>query len=263
MRDGTRFVGGASFTLALMLTGPVAGTADAQLADDAIPALMPEATAVDACRAIFGPDPFDDVPARALVSPGERLSLDLTWGTGWKAGTPVEIVNCTAVDRAFSDALSSRNRDVINDGLFLAELNVPAGLSDGARLCGRAVVIGQSAAGAPKGERLEAECFTVAVAAAGSSNDAGAAANRRKEEAGQRDRAATGGASPPSAAPQSQPGVADGPTPSNSAPPDTSRALARTGSTERMLAALAGLLLLVGGRMIAWARPPRRFTASR
>lgn len=201
MRDGIRF-GAATFTLALMLTGPMAGTADAERPDEAIPTLMPDATAVQACDAIFGPDAFADVPARALVSPGERLSLDQTWGTGWKAGAPVEVVNCMAVDGVFSDALSSRNRGVTNDGLFLLEFDVPVG-PEGARLCRRAVVIGQSAAGDPKRERLEAECLTVTAAAAGSSNDAGGAANRRQDAANQsvRTRTAAGGASPPSAAP--------------------------------------------------------------
>lgn len=258
MRDGIR-VGAAALTLALMLTGPMAGRAGAQLTDDAIPALTPETKAVEACHVIFGRDAFADVPARALVSPGEPLSLDVTWGTDWKVGAPVEVVTCTALDGALSDSLSSRNSDEANDGLFVVEFNVPVGTSEGARLCERTVVIGQSAAGAPKAERLDAECFTVAAAAPRSSNKtgAGAAGNSGQQGAGERDRAAAG-ASPPRAPRPAQPGIPDGPTPTPSSGTSggaPQQGLARTGSIERMLAAMAGLLMLLGGRMIAWSPP--------
>lgn len=259
MRHGTR-VGAAALSLALMLTGPMVGTADAQLTDDAIPALTPEAKAVEACHAIFGRDALADVPARALVSPGEDLSLDVTWGTDWKAGAPVEVVNCAAVDGVFSDSLSSRNRNETNDGLFVVEFNVPAATPEGARLCERTAVIGQSAAGAPKAERLDAECFTVAAAAPGRSNDPGAAANQGREAAGGRDGAATG-TRPPGAAPRpGRPGMADdgnGKSAPSGGTPQGPQGLARTGSAERMLAAVAGLLMLLGGRMIAWSSPAR------
>ena len=224
---------GAALGLSLVIAGPFNAVASAQTSDGAVPQVAAEATPAEACRAVFDNDAFDDVPSDGLVSPQQVVSLNLTWGTGWKPGVPVEVLSCTAVNRTFSGDLSIRNQAVSNDGLFVHEFNVPASIPDRATICERAVVLGQSVTGAPKAERLDPQCFTVAA--------------ERSATATERPATPRHGANPAEAPPSAGPSR-DGTR--------GSAGLARTGAGERLLALVAGLLFVVGGWTIGCGRRP-------
>lgn len=248
---------GAALGLSLGVVGPLNGLANAQTADDAVPRLATEATAVEACGAVFDKGAFNSSPSQGLVSPQEPVSLNLTWGTGWKPGVPVEVLGCTAVNGAFSGDLSTRNRDVLNDGLFVHEFNVPATVPEGATICERAVVIGLSNIGTPKAERLDPQCFTVAAERTATSTASGAT---RRDGANQSEEQPPAGRSPASKRSDRSPRAAAGTAPLK--PPGTARGpasagLARTGTGDRLLALVAGLLFVFGGSTIACGRPSR------
>lgn len=248
-----RPIAGAALGLSLVVAGPFNGLARAQTPDGAVPRLATEVTPVEACRAVFDNGAFNDVPSQGLVSPHDVVSLNLTWGTGWKPGAAVEVLSCTAVNGAFSGDLSIRNQSVPNDGLFVHEFHLPAAVPNGATICERAVVIGQSDTGAPKAERLDPQCFTVAAERTGSSTERGApprgGANPAEEQA-------SAGRSPASKGADRSPGRVAGaaqPNPPGTAGSPASAGLARTGTGDRLLALVAGLLFVFGGWTIGCA----------
>lgn len=250
-------IAGVALALSLMVAGPVSGRANAQTPADTVPTLTADATAAEACDAVFDRVPSVDAPSQGLVSPTELISFNLTWGAGWKRDATVEVLGCTAVDGAFSGDLSTRNREVQNDGLLVHEFNVPAALPDGARICERAVVIGQSTTGTPKAERLEPECFTVAGGREVTSAPSVAAPRGDPGSGGAGSRALAG--SPAPTAKRRDPVAVSGegaPQAPGTAPAAGSAGLASTGSGDRLLVATAGLLLLLGGWTVACGRPP-------
>ena len=68
-----------------VLMGMTAAPATAA-AEDPVRKLEPTATLAEACNMIFGPGAFVDVPSEGKVAPGDRFSVDVAWGTGWKDG---------------------------------------------------------------------------------------------------------------------------------------------------------------------------------
>lgn len=271
-------------------TAGMAGAADSKESGaTGVPKLEATATAAEACEVVFGSDAFDKAPSEGEVSPGEAVSVDVTWGTGWKKASTVEVVGCTAVDGEYSEELSTRIRKVKNDGLFVHEFTVPKDVAKGAVLCERAIVIGESTAGSPKAERLDADCFTVAgaakaatdakpAAAAGPAKPAAAkpaektgsaapapktaaAAKPAEEKAAAAPAAKTAASAKPAAAAAAKPATAKPPVvagetetkPAAAAPGN----LARTGSGDGVLAVGAGLLFVFGGCAVAFGRPLR------
>lgn len=250
------------FVLSFAVVGVTSGMASAQTkANEGVPDLSTTATIAAACDVVFGGDPFADVPSEGLVSRGEPVSINVTWGTGWESGSTVEVLGCAAVDGRFSEELSSRTRELEQDGLLMHEFSVPKDVADGATVCERAVVIGRSTTGAAKSERLDADCFTVAGGAEEPS--AGSAAPEATEPAPR-----TGGATasrehhtdadtpartPAQAGPEAVGGTEPMATPG--VPVPAPAGLARTGNGDGMLALAAGLLFILGGGAIAVSRP--------
>lgn len=230
-----------------------------------IPTVPAAAAAVDACRTVFGPEPFGATPSEGIVSPGDPLSIDVTWGGGWKPGQTLDLLSCTAVDGVFSEHLSVRTRAAEDDGVFVHDFRVPSDAPDGATVCQRAVVIGQAPAGAPKAERLEPSCFTVNSDAASPprSTTPDASANGASPITGKGARGAAGSPAA-SSAPSSPPAHASGSEHERKghsavpAPPTSD--LARTGPAQRILFLVAGVLLLMGGWAVAVGRPVTRLT---
>lgn len=222
------------------------GTAGAQSDTPAVPTVPLGATAVEGCVLAFGRDAFGSAPSEGLVAPGDPLSLDVTWGTGWKPGQTLDVLSCTAVNGVFSEELSVRRRAPEPDGLLSHDVRVPGDATAGATVCQRAIIIGESSAGAPRAERLDPSCFTVAPTAATTTEAAPAAPSGGQTTKPTRGASAPGGPRP---APQ-----AATPAPTSEALPT---GLARTGTTERILALAAGVLFVIGGWGVAVGRPGR------
>ncbi len=226
--------------------------------DDPLADLNGIASTVEACGLLLGDDPFAQAAPEGKVAPGDPFAVDVTWGRGWDAA-PVEVVGCTAVDGRYLAVASTRVRQTANDGLYVHEFSVPEGAQDGSTICEEAVVIGHSSAGAPRAERSGADCFTVVAASA----------TKPAPESTPKPVAAVGPAAPTPAGPALAPAqaavtrtqqqlVAAPPAPADSAAPAPAGvpALPRTGAGGRALAALAGLLIVLGGAAVAWARAP-------
>lgn len=183
-----------------------------------------EPSVAEECKAAFGRDAIE-APSEGLVAPGDPISINVTWGVGWKPNVPVDVLACTTVDGVVAEDLSVRRR-VAEDGLFVHDLQVPSTAPGGAAVCERALVIGQSASGRPKEERPDPGCFTVGL-------------EPTVARTGPADNVSRGhhGAAPLGAA-VAQP----------------SRSLARTGPAGRGLVLAAGLLFLIGGGAVAAGR---------
>ena len=264
--------GVAGAACALVISGVIALPAGAQT-KEVVPKLEPTATAGEACELIFGKAAFTKAPSEGEVSPGEPVSIDVTWGSGFAKDSTVEVVGCTAVDNVFKEELSTRIRRVKNDGLFVHEFTIPKDLAKGAKLCERAIVIGQSAAGRPKAEKLDADCFTLASgAAAKTAGPSLEAAPAPSKEVGASKDVAPAKAAAPAAKPTTvagatetrkvqsaaaKPTAAAAAKPAAAAAPATEPALARTGAGDDMLMVAAGLLLALGGLSVLFSKPLR------
>lgn len=82
-------------------------TAGAESDTPAVPAVPSGATAVEGCTLAFGRDAFGSTASEGLVAPGDPLSIDVTWGTGWKPGQTLDVLSCTAVNGVFSESCPS------------------------------------------------------------------------------------------------------------------------------------------------------------
>ncbi len=224
--------GGVVLTVVLVGAGPVGAKAE-----DPLAALPGVSSTVEACGLLLGEDPFAQATPEGKAAPGDPFAVDVTWGDGWD-GAPVEVVGCTALDGSYVAGASTRVRRTESDGLYVHEFAVPESAPNGSVLCEEAVVIGHSSAGDPRAERSGADCFTVKAASV--SKPAAAPAPE----------------SAPVAAPartQPQAVAAPVPVPAPAAAPAPS--LPRTGSGGRALAALAGLLFVLGGVAYGGSRP--------
>jgi hypothetical protein len=231
-----RWIGRATFVVSAAAAGINGSWAAAQTnTEDAVPQVSATSPPWEACSLVFGQDAIAKAPSEGDVSPGDPLSVDLTWGRGFR-GSTVEVIGCTAVNGTFSEALSVRVPDVPNDGLLAHEFTVPRDIPDGAELCERALVIGWTSSGTPKAERLDAECFSVVGGAQAAATETGSTATARAVPGETKRRA-------PTAAPVPTPG-----------PP----ALARTGAGGHLLAVTAGVLLILGGFAAGSGRPRRK-----
>ena len=268
---------GALIASALAVAAASAGAAGAATSKEGtggVPKLETTATAAEACEVVFGADAFEKAPSEGEVAPGEAVSVDVTWGTGWQKGSTVEVLGCTAVDGEFSEELSTRIRKVKNDGLFVHEFTVPKTVAKGAVLCERAIVIGLSAAGSAKAERLDADCFTVSGAAkpvadakpapevAGPSKTVSPKPAEKTEAAASKPADAKPAAkTEPAAAPKPAPAAAKTPVVAGETETKPAAAadatLARTGPANGMLAVAAGLMFMLGGCAVAFGRPLR------
>jgi len=229
----------------------LAGRAPAASPDRA-PRLASTATTAEGCAVVLSDESPAGAPSEGIVRPGEAMSIDLVWSQDWQKDAPVEVLACTALDGTVFAAASTRVAGLKNDGRFVHRFGIPEGVPDGATLCETGAVIGRSAAGAPKAEKIGAECLTVesadplkarAAAAAPPSNDVTPAAP-----------APTPTATPVAPAPP-VPTVVAAATATRTAAAET---LPRTGGADHRVTAAAGSLLLAGGFAVAVGRPSRR-----
>ena len=239
--------GGVVLTVVLVGAGPVGAKAE-----DPLAALPGVSSTVEACGLLLGDDPFAKATPEGTAAPGDPFAVDVTWGDGWD-GAPVEVVGCTALDGSYVAGASTRIRKTESDGLYVHEFAVPESAPNGSVICEEAVVIGHSAAGDPRAERSGADCFTVKAASVSKP----AAAPKPVEAAGPAAPAASEPMAAPAPAPArtqqqvSAPVPVPAPAPVAAAVPN----LPRTGTGDRYLAAVAGLLFILGGVAFAGSRP--------
>lgn len=253
---------------ALVLTGFAATTAPSAWPLDA-PTFDPTATAAQTCDAVFGSDAGPQTPSKGAVAPEQSIAEDVTWKANWKPGSTVEVVACGAIDGKFQNELSTIQPAKPNDGLFVHTFAVPKDTANGALVCERGVVLGESASGAPQAERTDADCFTVAVAKGAAPAAAGPPPVSAPSAASEKpDAAPTGSAAAPPGprqAAEAGAGTAKSPivagatesrsaaeasTPGSASAAAPTAGLARTAANDRMLLAAAGLLFLLGGFML-------------
>jgi membrane anchored protein len=242
--------GGVVLTVVLVGAGPVGAKAE-----DPLAALPGVSSTVEACGLLLGDDPFAKAAPEGKAAPGDPFAVDVTWGDGWD-GAPVEVVGCTALDGSYMAGASTRIRKTESDGLYVHEFAVPESAPDGSVLCEEAVVIGHSAAGDPRAERSGADCFTV-VAASVSKPAPKPAAAKPVVAAGPAAPAAPepmAAAAPVAAPARTQQQVA-APVPVPAPVAAAEPSLPRTGSGGRALAAVAGLLFILGGVAFGGSRP--------
>lgn len=220
----------------------------------------PDASAAEACAAVFGADTAGGATVDRSVAAGEPASRDITWDRTAPPG-PSEVLGCTAVDGTFIDGLSARARRVENDGLFVHHFSVPGDAAAGTTLCERGAVIRTTPSGGRTVDRLAADCLVVTAPGRGKPQRGGAAAAPAPVTPAPIPAVAAPAAAPhPAPAPSAPaaPAAAASPAaPSTAAQADTAPTnLPRTGATERWLTASAGALLGLGGLALA-ARPRR------
>src|SRR5579884_1729038 len=175
---------------AVVFTGVAAMTATSAWPLDAVPKIDPTASAADTCDAVFGHDAGTQPRSMGAVAPEQSIAEDVTWKANWKPGSTVEVVGCGAVDGKFLNELSTIQPAKPNGGLFVHTFAVPKDVANGATVCERGVVLGESATGAAQAERTDADCYTVAgaagagsVAAAGPTPVSAASATPAKPDA--------------------------------------------------------------------------------
>jgi LPXTG-motif cell wall-anchored protein len=241
-------LGAAVLTVGTFGAGP-AGAAD----DERIPAIGPSTAATDACAGSFTGGAFDKATSEGKVAPGQAVAVDVRWRTAWHTDK-VDVLGCVAADGHF--VAGTIERGVDNSGLWVHKFAVPENAANDATVCEAAVVIGPAAGGAPQAERTDPDCFEV-TAAAVKAEPAPASANPGPAVEGK----ATTTPTAPAASPAPARSAAAAPTPavpatSTGAAPTTQ--LPHTGTRERTLVLLAGILLIIGG----WALTLRPTPAS-
>lgn len=245
--------------------------------EDRIPAIGASTKPVDACEASFPADTFAKVASVADVAPGQPVAVDVTWRPAWYSGDTVDVLGCVAANGRFVTGSVERGVDT-SSGLWVHKFAVPANAAKDVAVCQAAVVFSTGADGAPTATRSDPDCFTVTAASAGEAAPAPASATPPSAGVGKETTAAAPTPPPVAAAPPTRAAAADS-APAVAAPaPRTAAAapapkpgataaapktqLPHTGAAERLLVAVAGILLAVGGWAVGFGAGRRRMAAA-
>ena len=244
-----------------------AGPAGAET-EDRIPVVGASTKAVDACAASFPADAFAKVASVADVTPGQPVAVDVTWRPAWYSGDTVDVLGCVAANGRFVDGSVARGVDT-STGLWVHKFAVPANAAKDIAVCQAAVVFSEA-----KATRSDPDCFTVTAASTGEATPAPEAAN--PSAGAGKETAVTAPAPPPvaaaapaattpaprtaAAAPAPKPATAATAATAATGVPTTQ--LPHTGAAERLLVAVAGIMLAFGGWALGFGAGRRRTFAS-
>jgi uncharacterized repeat protein (TIGR01451 family) len=128
-------------------------------------ALAVPAGAVSACNGAFQGSPSGtlamtaSVPNGGSISPGQSITITITWDTGDWSGLDA-LYDCFTVNGALDDSLTYGEKPPSNDGIAQHSVTVPNSLLSGDTICARARLSGQPIGGVStqKGNIL---CWTV------------------------------------------------------------------------------------------------------
>ncbi|MGH8990613.1 MAG: hypothetical protein ACRDZ7_03700 [Acidimicrobiia bacterium] len=244
-----RWAAGAGLLLGFV--GIIPGTSSAQTVPDLDLGQAPK----ELCRTVFAAGAFEGFSPKGEVAGGEPISIAVEWQPTNVGADKVDLLGCMSVDGAAAEGMATLGRKVDNDGQHHLSFLLPNDLPLGAKVCERSAVIGPNA----DITRTAATCFTVASAME-PAKEAAAAPVRQQQAAPKPVTAAAPVEASKDVKPATGPSLPEvaGATEEQAAAPDT---LARTGSSSRVLEALAGMTIILGGLAVALGGP--RLSAAR
>ncbi len=209
------------------------------------------------------------------MAAGQPVAVDVTWRPAWYSGDTVDVLGCVAANGRFVDGSVERGVDNTT-GLWVHKFAVPADAAKDVVVCQAAAVFSTAADGAATATRSDPDCFTVTAASAGEATPAPESATPTAG-AGKETTMAAPTPPPVAAAPPAKAAAtaaAGAPAPRTAAAataapkPATATAavpttqLPHTGAAERLLVAVAGILLAVGGWALGFGAGRRRMAAA-
>ena len=204
-----------------------------------------------------------DPPDGSIVVPGQKVTVTITWDVAdWEDTALHKVLDCVAIDGTIVPDLQGGESPTDNDGTFVHEFTVPDDVPDGAQICDQAMLSGPGPEGPFHRDISRRLCLTT-------STDTTRSAPPDAPVALPPPPAPPPPAPPVDAPPERQaesvppkvegeqevkvPAADTPPAPAPAAAPAPAPALPRTGAAERLLLALAGALLWLGGLAVMGA----------